>query len=97
MTGWQDKGMAGGLNSFFFCVTYFMNSLQKEGILKKRLILTKLVNASPNDNRAPDAGSSKPLMFWVPIDVADPTRSKCERAIIALSASGVCNGPTHCC
>ena len=29
--------------------------------------------------------------------VAEPTVSKCVSAVTATSATGVCNGPTHCC
>lgn len=73
------------------------NKLEFDTFRSVILANTKFVRASPTAILAPHAGSTRPLIGCSPMAVAEPTVSKCVSAVTATSATGVCNGPTHCC
>ncbi|CAD6242979.1 GSCOCG00009624001-RA-CDS, partial [Cotesia congregata] len=67
----------------------------KEEIFAK----TRLEIASITVILAPGFMSTRPLIGCSPIEVAIPGNffEKCDIAVTATSARGVCRGPTHCC
>mmetsp|Transcript_43390 Transcript_43390/g.117613 ORF Transcript_43390/g.117613 Transcript_43390/m.117613 type:complete len:271 (+) Transcript_43390:2758-3570(+) len=58
---------------------------------------TRLVRHSATTIRAMAAGSRRPLIGCSPHALAMPVVPKCDWAMTAQFASGICNGPTHCC